>query len=257
MPFRDSIQAISYPPLTEEGGTAEAVQYAEGDVMDAIADWMTEGVKASMPGIGTPDADYLIGIDMQIDRGPNETSTHYETRLRKAVDSHRIQGSPPELLRQLLAWFSPSTVTPLRLVSDSAVWHEIDTSTEVVTKTVVGTNWTWDSFTWNGTTGRWHRGWVIIDSSSGPWANDGVWGDPGTYGDGGTWGCTATPAEVVSIRNIVDRWKPAHITCMNIIVTFDASLFERTDASPPNPDGTSDAAAWRVGYDAAFWKGIS
>lgn len=252
MPFRDSILAISPPFLTEEGGTAEAIQFTEGEALDALADWMIEGVEASMPGIGTPDADYLIGIDMQIDRGPNETSTHYEARLQRAIDSHRVKGSGPELLKQLLAWFSPSTLTPIRLVSNSAVWHEINLTTEVVTKTVVGTNWNWDAFT----STRWWRGWVIIDSSVGPWTID-LWDLTGLWGDGGTWGSNATFGEVASIRRIVDRWKPAHVTCMNIIVCFDATDFERTDASPPNPNGTSDTSLWRTGYNAAFWGGVS
>ncbi len=257
MPFRYSILAVSPPYLTEEGGTAEAIQFTEGVTIDAVCDWIIEGVKASMPGIGTPDADYLIGIDMQIDRGPGELSSHYETRLQKAVDSHRVQGSSPELLRQLLAWFSPSTLTPIRLVSDSAVWHEINLTTEVVTKTVVGTNWTWDAFTWNGTTGRWHRGWVIIDSSTAPWTPK-TWGDGHHWGDGTVWGsANMTEAEASALRRIVDRWKPAHITCVNIIVTFDATNFERTDTSPPNPSGTSDTSLWRTGYNAIFLDGVS
>lgn len=250
MGFRDSIIEISPPFLKEEGGTAEGVQYSEGLSLDGVGDWAIDGVKASMPGVGTPDADYLIGRDMQIDRGPNETDAHYEARLRGAVDSHRIKGSGPELCRQLLAWFSPSTLTPLRLVSNSAVWHEINTTTEVVTKTVVGTNWDWDSYTAT----RWHRGWVILDSSAAPWTRD-AWGDPGNWGDGGTWGSNATTGDVAALRRIVDRWKPGHITCLNIIVIFSSTLFERTDASPPNPSGTSDTPAWRTGYDAIFWQG--
>ncbi len=420
MPFRDSILAISPPFLTEEGGTAEAVQYAEGEVLDAITDWTIEGVQASMPGIGTPDALYLCGLDMLIDRGPNETDSHYAVRLQKAVDSHRIRGNPEELLRQLFAWFSPSTLTPIRLVSDSAVWHEINLTTEVVTKTVVGTNWTWDAFAWNGSTGRWHRGWVIIDSSAGPWRGD-FWGDycdqyassnqdtqytltqagvgtgagqsftgdgltlaaaqfflkkfgsatgnavakiyahsgvfgtssvptgaalatsdnfdvstlttsyaittltfsggnqiplaagthyvvtieysggsvgvtalnvgadssspthpgngshfstvwaadvgtdacfavintAGLWGDGGSWGSDATLGDVAALQRIVDRWKPAHITCMNIIVCFSSTILRRTDTSPPNPSGTSDTSLWRTTVNAAFWGGVS
>ncbi len=250
MPFRDSIAAISPPFLCEEGGTAEACQFAEGVAMDGVGDWMIDAVKASMPGQGPADALYLIGRDMQIDRGPNETDAHYIERLKGAIDSHRVKGSGPELCRQLLAWFSPSTATPIRIVSNSAVWHEINTTTEVVTKTVVGTNWDWDAYT----STRWWRGWVILDSSAGPWSPDDLWGDPGDYGDGGTWGSDATIGEVASILSIVEKWKPAHITCMNVIVTFESTLFERTDSSPPNPDGDSDTAEWRLGYNAIFWK---
>ncbi len=249
MPFRDSILPISPPFMTEEGGTAEAIQYAIGEVLDGVADWMIEGVEASMPGIGTTDALYLIGIDMTIDRYPGDTDQNYALRLQRAVDSHRVAGNGPELLRQLAAYFYPSTDTPVRLVSDSAVWHEIDLVTGVVTKTVVGDNWTWDAF--EGI--RWWRGWVIIDSSVGPWQNDGIWDDPGEWDDGGTWDSTATLEEISVLRRIVDRWKPANVIAKRIIVCFDSNDFERTDASPPNPNGSGDDPTWQLGYDAAFW----
>lgn len=251
MPFRDSILAVSPPFLTEEGGVAEAVQISEGDALDGLTDWMIEGVEAAMPGVGTPTALYLIGTDMSLDRYPGDTDEHYALRLQRAVDSHRVHGNGPELLRQLRGFFFPSNDTPVRLVSDSAVWHEIDLITGVITKSVVGDNWTWDGFT--GV--RWWRGWIIIDSSVGPWQNDGAWGDPGDWGDGGTWGSTATLDEVTLIRRIVSRWKPAHMIAKYIIVCFNTTDFERPDASPPNPDGSGDDAAWRVGYDAAFWPG--
>jgi len=66
-----------------------------------------------------------------------------------------------------------------------------------------------------------------------------------------------TTGEVASLRNIVEKWKPAHITAMNIIVTFSSTLFEVADASPPNPNGTSDTALWRMGYNAIFLEGVS
>ncbi len=251
MAFRDSILAISPPSLCEEGGVAEAVQFAEGVAIDVVADWVTDGVKASMPGVGTNDALYLIGRDMQIDRGPNETDDHYIERLRGAVDSHRVRGAGPELLRQLLAWFSPSTATPLRLVSNSAVWHEINLTTEAVTKTVVGTNWDWDAFT----SERWWRGWVIIDSTAGPWVQE-IWDAGQLWDDGGVWDSSATPGEVSAIQRIVDRWKPGNIDCVNIIVIFDAALFTVAETSPPNPSGTSDTSLWRIGYNAGFWESI-
>lgn len=251
MPFRDYILEISPPWLTKKGGTAEAIQYSEAIGVDGLGEWAIDGVKASMPGYGPSDALSYVGRDMLIDRGPNETDAHYETRLQRAVDSHRVNGSGPELCRQLLAWFSPTTATPIRIVSNSAVWHEINTTTEIVTKTVVGTNWNWDSFT----STRWWRGWVIIDSTVAPWTAD-LWDLVGLWGDGGTWGSNATANEVGALRRIVDRWKPAHLAVLNIIVTFAATLFERTDASPPNPNGTSDTPLWRLGYNAIFWDGV-
>ena len=247
MGFADYIIENSPPWLRKEGGTAEGIQYSEGLALDGIGDWAADGVKAAMPGYGPSDALSYIGRDMQIDRGPNETDAHYEARLQRAVDSHRVKGSGAELLRQLLSWFSPATTAPIRIVSNSAVWHEINTTTEVVTKTIVGTNWNWDGYT----SSRWWRGWVVIDSTTAPWAAD-LWDLVALWGDGGTWGSDASSAEVASLQRIVDRWKPAHMTCMNIIVTFSATHFERTDASPPNPNGTSDTSLWRTGYNAIF-----
>lgn len=251
MPFRDSILAISPPHLLEEGGTGEAIQYSVGTVLDGIGDWMIQGVFASMPGIGTNDALYLIGKDMNIDRGPTETDAHYIDRLQGAVDSHRVRGSGPELLRQLAAWFSPSVLTPIRLVANNAIWHEINLTTLVVTKTIVGTNWVWDAFA----TERWWRGWVILDSSASPWTRD-LWGDPGNWGDGGTWGSNASVDQVKQIQAWVSKWKPAHIAAVNIIIAFDAGLYQVADTSPPNPNGTSNTPAWRVTQDAIFWDGV-
>ncbi len=251
MPLRDSILAVSPPHLTEEGGTAEALQYSIATVLDGIRDWIVQSVLASMPGYGTTDALYLTGKDMQIDRGPTETDAHYIDRLQLAVNSHRVKGSPVELLKQLAAWFSPSVATPIRLVSNNAVWHEIDLTTLVVTKTVVGNNWTWDAHT----TERWWRGWVIIDASAGPWTAD-VWDLVGTWGDGGTWGSDATVDQVHQIRQWVDKWKPAHINAVNIIVTFDPTLFTVAATSPPNPDGSADRSIWRDATDAIYWDGV-
>lgn len=250
MPFRDSMLAISPPSHTEEGGTAEAIQYSIGTVLDGVGDWMIQSVLASMPGMGTNDALYLIGKDMQIDRGPNETDDHYIDRLQGAIDSHRVRGSGPELLRQLAAWFSPSILTPIRLVSNNAVWHEINLTSLVVTKTVVGTNWEWDGYA----TVRWWRGWVILDSSVAPWTPD-LWGDPGDWGDGGTWGSDASVNEVKALQRWVEKWKPAHIHAVNIIVAFDATLYTVAATSPPNPSGTSDTSFWRSTENAIFWDG--
>ncbi len=244
MAFRDSILEISPPFLL--GPIGSALQYASGDALDAIGDWMIEGVQASMPGYGPSDALHLCGRDMQIDRGPNETNDHYIDRLQRAVASHRIRGSGPELLRQLNAWFSPSTDTQLRLVNNRAVWHEIDTTNEVVTKTNVGDNWQWDSYV----STRWWRGWVIIDSSAGPWTAD-VWDEVGAWDDGGTWDSDMTVTEAAQLTRIVDKWKPARIAA-RIIVTFDSDLFEVNDSSGPNPDGDGEESSYRAPLAASF-----
>jgi hypothetical protein len=248
MPFRDSILEISPPFLLGPIGTA--IQYAEGTVIDAVGDHMIYGVEASMPGICPPDALSYIGRDMSMDRYPGDTDDHYATRLMRAVDSHRVHGNAAELLRQLEGYFYPSTLTPVRLVNSRAVWHEIDPTTLTITKTNVGTNWQWDAYAAT----RWWRGWVIIDSSAGPWTAD-VWDNVGVWDDGGTWDSDATLEQVTLIQRIVERWKPAHMVAKNIIVTFDVSLFERTDTAHPNPNGDGEDSSFRAPLAASFWGG--
>lgn len=244
--FRDSIAAISPPWL--QGAVAGGVQYAEGIILDALAEWAAQGVKASMPGYGTPSALYLVGRDMQIDRGPNETDAAYTIRLQNAVNTWATAGNAGTLLQQLAAYFSPSTATPIRLVSDRAIWQEINFSTNVVTQTNVGNNWNWDG------TVKWWRGWAIVDSTAGPWTAK-KWGDGHKWGDGTTWGSTATAGEVAAIQGLVAKWKPANVAAQ-VIVAFSSTLFVRTNASPPNPSGTSNTPLWRNGVNAIFWAGV-
>ena len=59
--------------------------------------------------------------------------------------------------------------------------------------------------------------------------------------------------EVQQLRRWVEKWKPAHIHCVNIIVTFDASLFEVADASPPNPSWGTLLKSGRAAIEQMWW----
>jgi len=245
MSFRESIVAICPPWLT--GAIGGGFMYAQGLMIDALSDWTNQGIKARMPGVGTPDALYLIGKDRQIDRGPNETDAGYAVRLSSSFDTWATAGNAGTLLKQLAVWFTPVSATPIRLVSDRAIWQSINLSTNAITQTNVGTNWSWDGLN------RWWRGWVIIDSSAGPWTIDGPWGGVVKWGDGGTWGSNAKPGEVAQIVSIIRKWKPANVTAQ-VIVTFDATLYTVAATSPPNPNADyapRDTA--RLGKNANFW----
>lgn len=249
MNFVESIRAVAVAWL--KGPVADALLTAPATMLNAWADWATAGVRQRYPSEASPEALGYIGNDRNLERGPAQTDPGYAAQLRKAFDTWRVAGNASTILRQLAAYFTGLATPPLRAVSDSAVWHEYVYATDTATKTIVGTNWTWDAFT--GT--RWWRGWIIIDSSSAPWTID-EWDNNSFWGDGGTWGTNATFEEVVSVLRVVNKWKPAHVHNVYVIVTFDASLLERTDASPPNPNGTSDTPLWRFDLAAAFWPGI-
>lgn len=254
MTIRDSIAAIV--PEWLDGFVAKRLMWSIGLVLDADWTLTEEGIKARMPGVGTPEALPYIGADRLIDKGPAESNESYAARLSSAFDTWRGAGNPYKLLEQLRSYFLPSPPA-LRVVSDNSIWHEIDPTTGDVTRTKVSPrNWVWDPFAADLTdTPRWHRGWVIIDSSNGPWSQ---WmlGEPGvTLGDGHTLGSTATVDEVASVQRIVRRWKPQHVHAMHVIVTFDPTLFRTINApGSPMPSGDYDQYDNRA-PDAAYWEG--
>lgn len=256
MGFRDSFARISPPWLAED--VSSRINYALGVVLDAMSDRVREGVRARMPGVGTPDALPFIGNDRQIDRGPSESATGYAARLTRAFDSWRVAGNARELLAQTRAYFLPSP-PPIRIVNDRSVWHSIDPTTGEVTRSIASPpNWTWDddasSATPTPASPRWWRAWLVIDSSAGPW-RQWFYGEPGvTFGSGLTWGSTATEEEVQSIRRVVAKWKPAHAHA-RVILTFAAGLFEASDA-PGSPMPSQDYDAYENrSRDAAYWEG--
>lgn len=249
--FRNAL--LESAPSWLRGPVSDAFLGAIGTMLDGWAEWGWYAVRARYPEEAPPDALGYIGNDRNLERGPAQTDPGYAAQLRRAFDTWRVAGNAGTVLRQLAAYFTGIATPPLRAVSDGAIWHEYAYGPpEAVTKTVVGTNWDWDGYA--GT--RWWRGWVILDSTDGPWAID-EWSDDEFWGDGGTWGTTASYEEVISILRIVRKWKPAHVHNVYVIVTFDPSLLERTDTSPPNPDGTSDTPLWRFPLAAAFWPGLT
>ncbi len=251
--FRETVKSICPPWLL--GPVGEGIGYACTIVLDAMAESVRMGVKASMPQGGVPSSLGILGDELGIDRGANETEAHYAERLTGSLQAKRRKGSAGELLRQLLGQFSPDTTVGISTVSDRSVWHSIDAVTGVVTKTVVTPrNWVWDAYA----TGvlsppRWKRLWVIIENTQ--WASD-VWTFGDNYDEIGTWGSTATVAEVSAVRRTVERWRSRGVHVVNTIVCFTPGILASGNApGSPMPDQDFDDPAVRVTLDACFWKG--
>jgi len=249
MGIRDYIAALSPPwlePVGEDGepSVGGGILYAATTNLDAVAQWLTEGIKARFPDTAPPDALGYIGNDRQIDRGPAEGAPGYAVRLRRAIDTWRNAGGARTILSQLAAYFTNIGTPPMRLVSDSSVWHVYNWVTGITTKTVVSpANWIWDGFT--GT--RWWRGWVIVDTTAGPFTRH-LWGSvPLWGGSGGLWGVDEPPggAKVSDLVRIIKKWKPANVDVHHLVLTFNSTLFESTDTAPPNPNGNYDNPANR------------
>jgi hypothetical protein len=246
--IRDAVAGLSPPWLTNRVGGR--LLYSIAIQCDAFWELARQGVKAHMPGLEGATASALpyVGSERQLDRYLLETDAQYAARLTTPHDTHRGAGGPQELINQLqtaVTYRNAGADVPVRAVSNTGVWWSRPSLTGEFTQTKSSpNNWVWDALTT-----RWWRGWVIIDTTAGPWTVD-IWGTPGT------WGSDATVAEVAQVERIVTLWKAAHET-IQIIVTFDASLFEPTDTSPPNPNGTSDTFVWQAAQSAIFGRSIT
>ena len=227
-------------------------------------DRLRTGILCRFPGNGTMPADALqyAGRDRKIRRGPAEPQDVYELRLVGAIDKHRTRGNAWRMMEQIRAYCYPHAVR-VRIWTDRGDVYTLDR--DETTDLVRATAWDWDGTF--GVDGVWSRFWVLIyvttDATPQPWQRL-TWGMPGlVWGGPYTWGSTATPADVQSIRSIVETWKPEGTHCRHIMVVFNDAAFDPADTAPPLPDGTwgpwtKPSGTTKVptrSADAIYWPG--
>jgi hypothetical protein len=212
-------------------------------MFDAATKRIQLGRQAMMPGLGPEDALAYIGQSMNVLRGPQESRASYESRLQRAIDDHRINGSPWALMSQLYGYCSPHAVR-VRIYNNHGNCFTLER--DGVTRTIVeNTAWNWDGQTGGVAFGRF---WVLIYMTTGsptqPWnRTTQTWGNAQRWqtgkwgGDSGTWGSNATREEVQALRNIVRFWKPTGTRCVSIMLVFNDSALAPSDTAPPLPDG--------------------
>lgn len=220
-------------------GDGELIGYSLDLVKDAFIERARLGLLARLPqnnpaGTRTAPADALnaIGRSRRILRGISETDASYAARLVNWLDDWRKAGSAFEMMHQLAGYCGP--LPSFRTVDDRGNWYS-RTAAGVESSSLVQENWDWDD---EAIGAKWARFWVII-YPGGLWtAETYTWGDGSdpVWGAGtDTHGLTMTPEHAVSLRSIVDTWKPEGTRCISIIVSLDAGAF---DPTTPEPDGT-------------------
>lgn len=268
---RDAIKQFS--PKWLASGVAEKFLYSFGLAIDVMLEKMNQAMRMHIPTYGDNSGLATIGNDRLIPQGANELPASYAARLKTAYDGWQLAGSARSLLSQVLGNLSPATPL-IRVVSNGnstagpggTPWDTyLSGATPITTipshSLVQPANWNWD-----GQGFAWWRSWFIIYSSSGsPFTNEGTWGDGKTYGDGGTWGTNATQGQVSAIQSILKLWKPANDQVLNVIINFDSTLFDMTQAfgSAKLPDSNFGGWAKQVGgvsvparfASAAYWDG--
>lgn len=253
--FRTSIERISPPWLKKYLGYAPRFMYTPALIIDGLLDGLTQGLKAKMPGIGTPTAFTYIGRDRGIVRGPSESEAGYAARAVAWLDTWRIAGSPFAIMDALAGYISPDTMV-MRVVDNTGNWY---------TRAADGTrsfyraspnNWDWDS-----EPTKWFRYWVIM-YPDGVWEQPKAWGDPdlwttGLWGEPGeVWGVEGlSGANITDMRKLIRKWGPAGPYCVNLILAFDNAMFDPTSApGAPMPSGNWDDPSNRD-TDASYFEG--
>lgn len=158
----------------------------------------------------------------------------------------------------------PGPEVIVRTVTNTGVWHTRDQLGALSRVVSSPDNWDWDG----SPSSEWSRFWVIIYPPPGLWDQSEEWGDPdlwtsGVFGTADkTIGTSATPQQVVDIRNIISDWKPAGTQCEWIIIASDLSSFDPADTTT-EPDGLWGNWGKIVGGQyvssrlstARYWKG--
>ena len=234
--FRHLMRAYAPPWLSRYWG--ERFLYAHAVQLDAIAEWVEQGLRARFPEKAPIDALPYIGRDRKIRRGFAETSTAYAVRLRGWLDAHRRRGSAIALLEQLHGYFTPySAEMRFSTVDNGGTWYVMDGSDKSVTVTRKAANWDWD-----GSSVDWGRFWVIIHPlSSGAFTDAGDWNSDESYGADGVWGLSLSVNQCQDLIAIARDWKPAGMTCVYIVASLDAD--ELNPDSTTLPDGTWSKSA--------------
>ncbi len=247
--FRASIMSICPPFL--QGNWGERYLYTAAVHLDAMADWLIEGVKARMPGVGTPEALPYIGADRVIERGFSESDDAYAARLSVAFDSWSIAGNPIAVITQLVGYLSPAVpkiryvITGLDLTTSQFVTQWVTLEAGAVTLHRADPyNWQWDG---DAVSSR-ARFWVIVYPGVGFFDDRKLWGDGHSYGDGTAWGYVGSANLAADIRRIVEKWKQAGSVCVYTILAADAGDFDPTASigDAGMPDGSWDAPANRL-----------
>lgn len=181
---------------------------------------------------GTPgptDALAAMGRDRRVVRGIDETDRTYAGRLPDWLIDRRRSGNPYVLMKQLAAYCGDTGCSFRTYDVRGNCYSRAADGTE----TAVLNTGLWD---WDGDTEAWARFWVIVYPGTLWVASGQEWGDAGTWGNTtSVWGSTTITAEqVVTLRALVNDWKPAGTRCQHIVLALDPASF---DPAAPEPDG--------------------
>jgi hypothetical protein len=247
--FRDLGDAIS--PTYLNGPNGARYRYSIAVMYDALSDGFAYAVRARFPSISPPDAIQFIELDRVILQGFAESNSSYRARVTQWLDQWGFAGLPTGILLAMLGYLLPS-MPPIRTVDNTSNWNQYAANASPFPPPATmptpptylsgGFNWQWDSagppF---GFGPLWARLWVIIDSSAGPFAvPTAKWNTTIHWNDGTCWSWAGSSGQASALTTLASQWRAAHVLVVNVIVSYDATMFDPTlpFGSPKLPDGT-------------------
>lgn len=241
-------------------GTGERLMYTFGACVDILMERRVQGTNAHIPTRAVGTSLREIANDRLLVPGLTEPDASLQVRTQHAFETWQLAGLPRAALGQILGYlltltpkvrtvatrYDPSTYPPTRV---SSSWNTYPVGRNLAAEPVpsyclAGGNGDldWDSLSpVTGSFGSWGAWFVLYSVAPNAWvAIDGKWGSAGKWGDGFGWGVDKTTNFFRTITLfIIGTFKPANVWVRDVVVSFDAALF---DPSQPagggvNPDG--------------------
>lgn len=199
-----------------------------------------EGLRASWPGKGTPDADPYIGQGRGLAQAPGESSLSFEARLRAWLQTWNNAASDDVLASQIQIYLG-NTPT-VRIVDRSGNWTTCNPDGSITrTKDV---SWNWDGVSNPERAGMWSDIWIIVSPPPAAWVSyastaDANWVTAWQNKTISLGHAAPSPSAWNDILQLVSQWKGIHTYVRAIIWTTDATLFVPGSLGVAgNPDGT-------------------
>lgn len=226
--YRDYLLELAPPWLARTKGAP--FMHAIGDVKDALVWRLKESVRARLVRYASDDELGAIGFERQIPRSlDTETTAAYAARLRAAWDTWLYAGTAKGLLTALFDSGFPS--------ASVAIYNRrrfyLSSSKALQTMTLASHSWLFGATTET----NWARFIVLI-----PQPLPTRWGGviPASDSD-----------EANLVRELIRRWKPAHMRCTSIAI---ATSTETWDYFPAGGTWDTTGGTWDDQTQWTIWS---
>jgi hypothetical protein len=153
------------------------------------------------------DALPLLGFERNMPRYPAESNQDYRGRLWGAWDAWAFAGHESAIEGQLAAaGFTGEVYEPFRTHAGTGNTHG---------------DWIREPLNY------WSQFWVFFPQESGHGIGPPLlWGSGGlTWGSGWVWGTDATYETIATLVGIVEKWRPAHVICRQLLFELSGWSF--------------------------------